>query len=206
LIAITFNVLPPPVPSENDFVAPLSLAVQQRQPVLLGYRSWRGERTQRRFDPYGIVFNEGYWYTAGYCHLRQDLRTFRLDRMLTLEPMEGGFERPADFDVLGHVLASLATMPGTYPVVVLLQTSIEHARQVIPMGTGTLEAAEGGVILRRSATQLEWVANFLLSLDFPVRVLQPPELRATLLRTAAKAQGIASLTSIEEDDIEPGKA
>jgi predicted DNA-binding transcriptional regulator YafY len=189
--AITFNVLPPPAPLENDFVAPLSLAVQQHQPVLLRYRSWRGEQTQRRFDPYGIVFNEGYWYTAGYCHLRRDLRTFRLDRMIALEPLEGSFDRPADFDVLGHVLASLATMPGTYPVEVLLQTSIENARQVIPQGMGLLEEAPAGVILRRSATQLEWVANFLLSLDFPVRVLQPPEMQEILRYIAAKALRIA---------------
>jgi predicted DNA-binding transcriptional regulator YafY len=189
--AITFNVLPSPVPLENDFVAPLSLAVQQRQPVLLRYRAWRGEETQRRFDPYGIVYNEGYWYTAGYCHLRQDLRTFRLDRMVALEPMEGSFERPAGFDALGHVLDSLATMPGTYPVEVLMYTSIEHARQVIFPGTGLLEESQEGIILRRSATQLEWVAVFLLGLDFPVRVLQPPELRAILLEIAAKARCIA---------------
>jgi predicted DNA-binding transcriptional regulator YafY len=189
--AITFNLLPSPAPLENDFVAPLSLAVQQRQPVLLRYRSWRGEETQRRFDPYGIVYNEGYWYTAGYCHLRQDLRTFRLDRMVALEPLEGGFERPPDFDVLDHVMASLATTPGIYPVKVLLQTSIEDARQVISPGMGHMEETPEGVILRRSATQLEWIASFLLSLDIPVQVLQPPELRKILKEIAAKALRIA---------------
>jgi predicted DNA-binding transcriptional regulator YafY len=189
--AITFNFLPTPAPLNSDFLAPLSLAVLQRQPVFLRYRSWRGDETQRRFDPYGIVFNEGYWYTAGYCHLRQDLRTFRLDRMVALDSIEGSFERPVDFDVLGQVLASLATMPGAYPVEVLMQTSIENARRVIPPATGTLEEVQDGVILRRSATQLEWIASFLLSLDFPVRVLQPPELRAILLAIAVKARQIA---------------
>lgn len=203
--SITFNMLPPPAPLENDFVAPLSLAVQQSHPVLLSYRSWRGDVTQRRFDPYGIVFNEGYWYTAGFCHLRQDLRTFRLDRMLALQPIEGSFERPADFDALGQVLQSLASMPGTYPVVVWMQTSIENARKVIPLATGRLEEAEGGVILRRFATQLEWVADFLLNLDFPVRVLQPPELSAMLLRFAAKAQAIASLANFEGVDSEQSR-
>jgi hypothetical protein len=82
-------------------------------------------------------------------------------------------------------------MPGTYPVEVLLQTSIENARQVIPQGMGLLEEASAGVILRRFATQLEWVANFLLSLDFPVRVLQPPELQEILRCIAAKALRIA---------------
>ncbi len=128
---------------------------------------------------------------AGYYHLRQDLRTLRLDRMVALDSMEGTFERPADFDALGQVLASLATMPGTYPVEVLLHTPIENARRVIPPATGTIEEAQEGVILHRSAAQLKWVAGFLLSLDFPVRVLQPPELRAILLKVATKARRIA---------------
>jgi predicted DNA-binding transcriptional regulator YafY len=82
--AIAFYVSPLPALVQNDFVAILSLAVQQRQRLRLRYRSWQGEETEREFDPYGIVVNEGYWYTSGYCHLRQDLRTFRVDRIAAL--------------------------------------------------------------------------------------------------------------------------
>src|SRR4029450_8533383 len=71
--AITFNVAPPPVLLQNDFVSILSSAVQQRRQVRLRYRSWRGDESEREFDPYGVVFNTGYWYTSGYCHLRHDL-------------------------------------------------------------------------------------------------------------------------------------
>jgi predicted DNA-binding transcriptional regulator YafY len=133
------------------------------------------------------VFNEGYWYTSGYCHLRHDLRTFRLDRIIALEPGEHAFERPLDFDVLEHVLSSIALMPGTDQVEVLMKTSIEHARQVIPTVMGTVELTEKGVIFRRAANQLEWIAHFLISLDFPVFVIQPVELRDMIRQMAAKA-------------------
>jgi predicted DNA-binding transcriptional regulator YafY len=89
--AITFNVSPPPALLQNDLIATLSSAVQQRQQVHLRYLSWQGEETERDFDPYGIVFNVGYWYTAGYCHLRHELRTFRLDRIILLKPGERSF-------------------------------------------------------------------------------------------------------------------
>lgn len=52
---------------------------------------------------------------------------------------------------------------------------------------GTLELLETGVILRRAAYQLEWIAHFLISLDFPVFVLQPVELRDMIRQMAAKA-------------------
>jgi predicted DNA-binding transcriptional regulator YafY len=161
--------------------------VQQRQPVFLRYRAWGGEETERDFDPYGIVFHEGYWYSSGYCHLRRDLRSFRLDRILTLEARSGRFERPADFDVLRHVLGSIATMPGAHQVEVLMQTTMERARQVISPEAGTLEERDTGVIFRRQSYELEWIAYFLIHMDFPVYVRQPTELRDLVRRFAERA-------------------
>jgi predicted DNA-binding transcriptional regulator YafY len=189
--AITFNFLAPTTPLQNDFVTPLSLAARQRRQVFLRYQSWNGEVSARNFDPYGIVFNQGYWYTAGYCHLRQDLRTFRLDRIVALEPCEETFTRPEDFDTLAHVLDSLVAMPGTEQLVVLLKTSPEQAQQAVSPEMGTLEETANGVLFRRSATQLPWIAHFLLTLDFPVQVIQTDELKRMLREMAAKAAQIA---------------
>lgn len=188
--AITFNVAPAPQLRQNDFVALLSSAVKQRQRVHLTYRAWGGEESERDFDPYGILFNEGYWYTAGYCHLRQDLRTFRLDRVVALDAREGTFERPENFDTLGHVVRSLAFAPGTDRIEILMRTTMEEARRVTPPDMGTLEEVEGGVTLRRASYRLEWVAFFLLSLDFPVVVVQPPALRELIARMGERAEQI----------------
>jgi predicted DNA-binding transcriptional regulator YafY len=165
----------------------LSSAVQQRQQVYMRYKAWNGEVSERKFDPYGIVFNVGYWYTVGYCHLRRDLRTFRLDRITVLEPGELSFERPAEFDVLEHVLSSIAMTSESPPVEILLETTPEHAQQALSPLTGTFEPTEKGVIFRRGGHQLEWVALLLISLDFPVSVRQPVELRDLLRRMAARA-------------------
>ncbi len=195
--AISFNVSPRPAFLNNDFVVTLSSAAQQRQQVRLRYQAWQGQESERDFDPYGIVFNEGYWYTAGYCHLRQDLRTFRLDRIVRLEMNGQAFEHPDNLDVLEYVLNSVAMMPGTAQVEVIMETSIERARQVIQPIMGTLEPSEQGVIFRRAASQLEWVAHFLISLDFPVHVVKPVELRDMLRKMAANALRIAGSESEE---------
>jgi predicted DNA-binding transcriptional regulator YafY len=187
--AITFNVAPPPVLPQMDYIAMLSSAVQQRRQVHLHYQSWSGEDTERDFDPYGIVFNEGYWYTAGYCHLRQDLRTFRLDRITALQPLQWPFERPEAFDALGYVLDSLALLPGSDQIEVLLETTIERAREIFPPITGKLEQSEKGIIFRRSIAQMEWIAHLLLTVDFPVHIIQPDELK-DMIRTMAQ-RGLA---------------
>ena len=186
--AITFNALARPAPElRNDFITPLSLAVQECRPVRLRYRSWQAEESERDFDPYGIVFNDGFWYTAGFCHLRQDLRTFRLDRIQALESSEGSFTRPADFDVLGYVLDWVAAGPGFEQIEVLLQTSLEHARELILVEMGRLEEVEGGVLFRRSATQLEWVAHILIQADFPVKVIRTEGLKDLIRRLGTNA-------------------
>ncbi len=197
--SITFNVSLPPTQPQNDFVTTLSLAVRQQQQVHLRYSAWNGDESEREYDPYGIVFNEGYWYTSGYCHLRQDLRTFRLDRITGLEMNTNTFERPQNFDTLDFVLKSLALMPGASgEVIVRMDTTLEQARQASSRILGTVAQTDDGIIFRRGSQQLEWVAHWLLTLDFPVHVIQPIELRQIIEKFAIKAQQMLNEGSSDE--------
>lgn len=176
----------PPI-LHNHTLATLSLAAQQKQQVYLRYEAGNGGISERTFDPYGIVFNAGWWYTAGYCHLRHDLRTFRLDRITQLEILTTTFERPDDFDTLKFVIASLTTQTGAPQIEVILKTSLEHAQEYFPAFTGTLEPSNDGIRFRRSAIQLEWIAHILLSVDFPAVIVENDELRRIVRSYATKA-------------------
>ena len=184
--SITFNVSLPSNLPHPHILSALSEAAQQHQQVSISYETWSGEKTERDFDPYGIVFNDGYWYTAGYCHLRQDLRTFRLDRISKLEPRKTSFTAPENFGVLDYVLKSVTMMPGTRQVEAVLDTTLEQAQQLIPPIMGTLEVIEDGVLFRRSITQLDWVALYLMTLDVPITIRQPEELREMIRQMAAR--------------------
>ena len=188
--AIIFHVTQPSVVLDNDLVVSLSSAVRERLRVRLRYQAWRGETTERQFDPYGIVYHDGYWYTAGFCHLRQDIRTFRLDRIVELAADEQRFERPERFDPLEHVLSALSSGAGVEQIEVILKTSIEQARRVTAALLGTLEESPDGIIFRRAAYQLDWVAHFLIAQEFPVVVVRPVELREKLRQIAARALAI----------------
>lgn len=192
--SITFNVgnYPPPLRDNNTLLI-LSTAAQERHRVEFVYRAWQDEVTKRRFDPYGVVYNEGYWYTVGYCHLRQDLRTFRLDRIQSISKLDESFNDPGSVDLLGYVLRAIANVPGQYQVEVLLKTTMGIAQAHIPSYIGTLETCTEGIIMRRAANNLDWLAMLLLSFDFPVEVKQPDELRSILRRIANTANRIAGV-------------
>ena len=184
--AIMFSASPPTL-LQPGFVSLLSVAVQKEQRVYLHYLAFNGDSSAGTFDPYGIVYHMGYWYTVGFCHLRQDLRTFRIDRIVAIEALDQPFERPADFNALEQVLIALATMRGAYPIEVVLHGTMAQVREVLAPTAGTLEETEAGIIWRRETYELNWIAHLLLRFDFPVTILQPVELRERMQGLAQKA-------------------
>lgn len=177
-----------------DVVLTLSLAVRKMRRVQLRYLSWKGEESERALDPYGLVYRPGYWYTVGYCHLRHDLRIFRLDRIVEASLCDETFTRPDNFDCLDYITRSLAQTPSTWPVEVILDMTLEEARYHIPPVVATLEQQVEGVLLRCSASSLDWIARLLISLGCSFVVKQPPELREELHRQAERIAALAERT------------
>jgi len=163
----------------------LSTAAQDSRRVWIRYQGGE-DQTERAIDPYGVVHHRGRWYIVGWCHLREDVRMFRLDRVLALEPLDDGFARPPDFDAAAHVLQSLARVPWGWPIEVLLEIPLEEARRRVAADLGTLEETSGGVLLRTQADPLDWMARLLVQLDCPFRIEHPPELRAAVRQLARR--------------------
>jgi predicted DNA-binding transcriptional regulator YafY len=190
---LVFDVTASTTIPDNAVVVTLCAAAQQEKRVEMCYRNWNSsEETRRVVDPYGLVYRSGLWYMIGYCHLRADLRTFRLDRIGSTEMREESFTRPPDFDCLAHLLQSLPKTPGTWYVDVLLETTLEHARRVVPPALALLEEDERGVSFRCYVQDLDWIAYVLLGLDCSLVVRQPPELRDALRRLAQEATKMAN--------------
>src|SRR5437764_330231 len=68
--------------ADAALVLSLSAAAGDGQRAQLRYQAGDGRVTERRLDPYGVAFQSGAWYVVGWDHLRSDLRTLRLCRIL----------------------------------------------------------------------------------------------------------------------------
>jgi proteasome accessory factor C len=53
--------------------------------VRFDYRGSDGVLASRLVDPIRLESVSGTWYLRGYCHLRDDVRTFRVDRLIDIE-------------------------------------------------------------------------------------------------------------------------
>src|SRR5215471_14221911 len=171
-----------------------STAAQQERQVWMRYRSGSAEETERAIDPYGLVYHAGLWYAVGHCHLRQGLRVFRLDRVLQAELRDEEFTRPDNFDSLGYLTRTIASMPGTWRVEVLLEMTLEEAQRRVPATIATLEEVPEGVIMRCYAQSLEWMAHFLVGLRCPLVVREPVDLRDALREVAREIAQLAERT------------
>lgn len=173
-------------------VVTVSEAVRDRTRVRMRYRSEPSEETERDVDPYAVVRGQGHWYAVGYCHLREGRRIFRLDRVVAVEPLGETFERPPGFDTPDQVLETIADMrEDRWAVEVLLETTLEEAREEVSVLGVALEEAPDGVVLRSSTSSLDWMARLLSGLPFTFVVRRPPELRDALRRRAAEVSALA---------------
>lgn len=67
----------------GDILDVLLKAITGKKVVKLVYRAFGIEQnSERLIEPIGIFHENDNWYTIGWCHLRQDYRQFRADRMI----------------------------------------------------------------------------------------------------------------------------
>jgi predicted DNA-binding transcriptional regulator YafY len=184
-------------PPAGAILGTLSEAAYRRRRVNLRYRSRHGEDTTRLVDLYGVVCLEGAWYAVGYDYLRSGLRTFRADRVLGARMREETFTLPEDFDVVAYLEHSLATTPGTLAIELLLETTLEEARRLVPARSATLEETPRGVLVHgqvQDREELESLALILAGFGCPLIVYHPPELRDKLRALAMHAEALADRT------------
>lgn len=175
----------PDAPADNRALFTLSAAAHARQRVQLAYRTPQGDATERAFDTYGLAWRGGRWYAVGHCHLRGGLRSFRLDRVLGVQPLPASFGVPEDFDAVRHLALGVASLPRAFSVQVLLRTDLATAREELFDAIGLFAPQDGGgVLLYSQVDDLGWYARQLARLSFDFEVLHPPALRGALIECA----------------------
>lgn len=81
--------------SESDAtLAVIHESVERGLQLEFDYLGWKGEHSHRRVDPLRVESLDADWYLRGWCHTRQAVRTFRIDRIsnprLSSDPISFG--------------------------------------------------------------------------------------------------------------------
>ncbi len=168
-------------PVAGDTVLLLADAIRRRRRLRIAYTAFSGEQTRRELSPLGLVVHSGRWYLAAHDHKRDDLRTFRVDRIRsTALAASTAVEPPDGFDAVAHVSTSLARTPWRWEIEVLLDLRPEVAAARLPATLAEVVEAEGGTLLRMRAGSLDWTASVLAGLGCSFTIRRPDELRASV--------------------------
>ena len=168
---------PPGTAPASATALTLAEAAQRHRRVSARYTSHGGDETDRELTPYGLVVHGGRWYLAAYDHGRDDLRTFRVDRMRAVRLGGAGTPPPQDFDPVDHVMRSFARVPWTHEVEVKLdRTDV----QIPPF------AELDGTRLTMRVESLDYMARLLAGLDCDFTIIKPPELNDAITRLAGR--------------------
>lgn len=183
-----------------ELVLQISEAVYRRQQVWLCYSSRKDEQTERLVDPYGLAYWMGRWYMIGYCHLRKDLRAYRLDRIITAQLKPDHFEALPDFDCNEYLLNSFGTFAHTWEIEVILEMSLAEAQRKIPKDYGTVQTRPDGVLYSCRVDDLMDTALFLVNLRCNFVVARPPELQTALGQLANQISELATRRLVTAQD------
>ena len=176
---------------ESEKLQLLRRALLDRNTVRFCYYARYSSDTQsvshtREADPYGLVYFFNAWHLVAYCHMRRDMRNFRLERMEDLELLPRTFTRPANF----QMNPMQGDRPRDITVRVLFDKKIArwvHEGRTYFV-TGEEEIPEGFLVtlkIRHESEVLQW----LLSWGGHVKILEPDALRQ---RLAEEAQAMLS--------------
>jgi proteasome accessory factor C len=136
--------------------------------------------TERRIDPYRLAFASGVWFVIGFCHRRDEIRVFRLDRILEATVTGASFEPQPEFEPAalidgGRVFAAAETMPVTVRYGPAIEAWIREKGPV-------RDADGGGVFVEFEVADPAWIVRHVLQYGSDAELVEPAELRELVVK------------------------
>ena len=186
---LTSGTMMPPHPVRDrhreTMLTSLYQAVANRNRVDMEYlpASRPESTTYRRLDPYAVLPTGHSWHVVGWCHLRKDVRIFKVDRIRSLQITDEMFERDPEFDVEDFLLSGwgITRLPEQEPEEIELIFSGPATRWVGEENwhpSQELEQLDGGrIAFRLNLPVTEEFCRWVLGYGAYCEVVKPDSLR-----------------------------
>jgi len=165
----------------RELIAQVNQAALDKRCIEIAYQPLKDDAASlRKVEPYKIWFYEGTIYIIGHCHLRNEIRTFVLDRVHMLNVLNESFKIPEKFDFQQYIRHGFKVMHDElYTVRILISPSwaryigekIWHESQMIQ------KQLDGAIEIIFRVAGLDEIKRWVLGLGPEAFVLEPEELK-----------------------------
>ena len=172
-------------PPSNEQFPGIGLALLQRKRIHIRYYGRaRDDLTDRDVSPQRLVHYRGNWYLDGWCHLRNGLRSFALDGIRSMQPLDEAAHECDDATLDAFFSAGYGIFSGTEVRWARLRFSAERARWVAAehwhsQQRGSFDEA-GHYVLEVPYSDPRELLGEVLRHGSSVEVLEPLEMREML--------------------------
>jgi predicted DNA-binding transcriptional regulator YafY len=167
-------------------------AIMEKKRVKMTYYAIsRNEENIRNVDPFHLMFRGGFWYLIAFCHLRNEIKMFRIDRIKDLQLTENNFQVPADFSLASYMGKSWQVVRGegeTYQVEIKIfapasrwvkEEKRHPTQRIIILGNET-------ILFKAEVSSLTEIKRWVLQLGSCAEVIYPEELKEEVVEEIKK--------------------
>ncbi|MGB5824653.1 MAG: WYL domain-containing protein [Proteocatella sp.] len=174
-------------PSIKSILMELEGAVANEYSVDIEYCTGHEVHSKHRvIDPYGIVYWYNKWYVIAFCHLRSEIRSFRVDRITNIMGTKITFKRPEVFSAREFFTKSL--LSNGERKITLCTLIIQGKREVLNdiclhwfLCHHLTERTENKAIFVMDESSIHtYVPNILIKYGNSIKVLEPISFKETM--------------------------
>lgn len=178
-------------PAPEDVFRAVLEACLKKKTLSFTYSSpARKEEIRRSVDPYHLFNYMGTWHLIGYCHMRKDIRDFKLNRIKTPTILNQSFRIPGTFNFRDYFLSSFGIYKGRNKKQVVLCFTPEKAKWISDQIWHKDQKAkfldDGSLELSFPVADFSEIAREILKHGSGVEVIRPEALRILIKSEAEK--------------------
>jgi len=173
-------------PIIDSYLGTVHQAIMSFQKVEILYHPLHSaEETKRKIDPHYLFFHDGFWYLRGHCHTSREMRTFALDRIVTLKTLSEHF-LPKAISPEEELATSFGTWLDGEPTEVVLQFDKEIRQQILRkkwhQSQKNKELKNGKIEMRFIVKGLGGIKKWIYQWIPHVKVIAPVSLKKEMRR------------------------